>query len=421
MRETTPAAMPPCFERWCSRFDDCFKTKAQTNGFRHYIGGLLGESERKNLTQMTNNAVGVTYNRIHHFLTEAKWSANQINHRRLEIMNKCSQTRIGQRFTLIIDDSGHRKSGNFTEGVGRQYIGEIGKTDNGVVTVTSHLYDGNKSLPLDLEIYRKASDFEEGNKDPEFKKKPQIALELIEKSQARGYRPGIILIDGGYGNNSKFLKELEEKHLKYLGRVAKNRKVLIKNEQGEEVETRLDEIAKALLTESFEQTGLKLTKQKMLWVKTFTAKISSLEGRRTFAIVMNADSFENATDIDYLMTNIEESKVTAQWVVNTYSQRNWVEVFYREVKGWLGFSEYQVRDINSLYRHFMLVFCAYTFILWHKLTGGLQRRWANKSLDTFTEALTAWRTAMSYRFFAWLTQNTDVFAAHKANLGFVWA
>jgi hypothetical protein len=132
-------------------------------------------------------------------------------------------------------------------------------------------------------------------------------------------------------------------------------------------------------------------------------------------------TFENATDIDYLMTNIEESKVTAQWVVNTYSQRNWVEVFYREVKGWLGFSEYQVRDINSLYRHFMLVFCAYTFILWHKLTGGLQRRWANKSLDTFTEALTAWRTAMSYRFFAWLTQNTDVFAAHKANLGFVWA
>ncbi len=421
MRETTPAAMPPCFERWCSRFDDCFKTKAQTNGFRHYIGGLLGESERKNLTQMTNNAVGVTYNRIHHFLTEAKWSANQINHRRLEIMTKCSQTRIGQRFTLIIDDSGHRKSGNFTEGVGRQYIGEIGKTDNGVVTVTSHLYDGKKSVPLDLEIYRKASDFEEGNKDPEFKKKPQIALELIEKSQARGYRPGIILIDGGYGNNSKFLKELEQKKLKYLGRVAKNRKVIIKNEQGEEVETRLDEIAKVFLSDSFERTELNLTKQKILWVRTFIAKISSLEGERTFAIVMNADSFETATDIDYLMTNVEESKVTAQWVVNTYSQRNWVEVFYREVKGWLGFSEYQVRDINSLYRHFILVFCAYTFILWHKLTGGLRRQWAHKSLDTFAEALEAWRTAMSYRFFAWLTQHTDVFAAHKANLGFVWA
>ncbi len=25
-----------------------------------------------------------------------------------------------------------------------------------------------------------------------------------------------------------------------------------------------------------------------------------------------------------------------QWIVDTYSQRNWVEVFYREAKGWLG-------------------------------------------------------------------------------------
>ena len=66
-------------------------------------------------------------------------------------MNKCNQTRVRNDFALIIDDSGHRKSGNFTEGVGRQYIGEIGKTDNGIVIVTTHLYDGVRSLPLDVE------------------------------------------------------------------------------------------------------------------------------------------------------------------------------------------------------------------------------------------------------------------------------
>ena len=69
---------------------------------------------------------------------------------------------------LIIDDSGHRKSGNFTAGVGRQYIGEIGKTDNGVVVVTTHLYDGVKSLPLDIALYQKADSFPKGKKDPEF-------------------------------------------------------------------------------------------------------------------------------------------------------------------------------------------------------------------------------------------------------------
>ena len=108
-------------------------------------------------------------------------------------------------------------------------------------------------------------------------------------------------------------------------------------------------------------------------------------------------------------------------VVKTYSQRNWVEVFYREAKGWLGLKEYQVRDKWSLERHFILVFCAYTFIIWQKLTGGLQRQWANKPLETFTEALSAFRTAMSFRFLGWLTENMNVFASYKKGLAYIWA
>jgi len=198
MKETTPAAMPPCFDRWCKRFDDVFTHQAQKREFRNYIGGLLGESSRKNLYQMASDAVGVTYHRLHHFLTEAPWSALEVNERRLGVMNQCSQTKISRGFTLIVDDSGHRKSGNFTAGVGRQYIGEMGKTDNGVVVVTTHLYDGKKSLPLDIELYQHASSLPEGKKDSSFKKKPELALDLIDRSKNRGYRPSIVLIDAGY-------------------------------------------------------------------------------------------------------------------------------------------------------------------------------------------------------------------------------
>ncbi len=59
---------------------------------------------------MADNAVGVVYNRLHHFLTEAPWSYYQINECRLQVMNQCSQTRISRGFSLILDDSGHRKS-----------------------------------------------------------------------------------------------------------------------------------------------------------------------------------------------------------------------------------------------------------------------------------------------------------------------
>ena len=52
MKETTPAAMPPCFDRWCKKFDENLRTKAQKRDFRNYLAGLLRESERKNLYQM---------------------------------------------------------------------------------------------------------------------------------------------------------------------------------------------------------------------------------------------------------------------------------------------------------------------------------------------------------------------------------
>ena len=135
---------------------------------------------------------------------------------------------------------------------------------------------------------------------------------------------------------------------------------------------------------------------------------------------MNADSFEKATEVDYLITNENGKKVTEEWLVKKYSQRNWIEVFYREIKGWLGLSEYQLRNKTSLMKHFILVFCAYTFIQWQRLTGGLRRRWANKPLNTFKEALEAFRTAVSCRFIKWLNENMNVFVAYKASLGFIW-
>jgi hypothetical protein len=107
-------------------------------------------------------------------------------------------------------------------------------------------------------------------------------------------------------------------------------------------------------------------------------------------------------------------------LIHIYSQRNWVEVFYREAKGWLVFKEYQVGDKRSLLHHFILVFCAYTFILGHQWTGGLRPRWSKKPLNTFTEALKAVRTAISFLFIDWSNLNPDVFPFYQASLGYIW-
>ena len=54
--------------------------KAQKREFRYYLGGLLGESERKNLFQIAENAIGVNYHQLHYLLlTKPVWALFGLN------------------------------------------------------------------------------------------------------------------------------------------------------------------------------------------------------------------------------------------------------------------------------------------------------------------------------------------------------
>ena len=186
-------------------------------------------------------------------------------------------------------------------------------------------------MPLDVSLYQHASSLPQGKAAPEFIKKPDRALKLVDKCLERGERPGVVLIDAGYGNNSRFLQELETRKLRYIGGLAKNRKILVQLEHGlERKEIRLDELAKSLNSEAFTAIQLKLEKPRTVWVATIEVELSTMSESKTVAIVMNAATLSAATEVDYLITNASTEKATGEWIVTTYSQRNWVEVFYRE-------------------------------------------------------------------------------------------
>ena len=131
-----------------------------------------------------------------------------------------------------------------------------------IVTVTTHYYDGKKSFPIEIKLYQHSSSLAKGKDDELFKKKPDIGIELIDRSLSGGLSPRIVLIDGGYGKNTTFLKRLEERELKYLGKIAKNRKVIVKLKSLDERKIRIDELVKSLPLERFEPVLLSLEKQK---------------------------------------------------------------------------------------------------------------------------------------------------------------
>jgi hypothetical protein len=106
--------------------------------------------------------------------------------------------------------------------------------------------------------------------------------------------------------------------------------VIIEIQANKREEIRLDDLAESLHMEAFTPIQLNLDKPKTVWVAPVEVELSQLEGTRTIAIVMNACSFQQASDLDYFITNVDGSTATAESIVTTYSQRNWIEGFYRE-------------------------------------------------------------------------------------------
>jgi hypothetical protein len=103
------------------------------------------------------------------------------------------------------------------------------------------------------------------------------------------------------------LLELEKRKLKYLGGLAKNRKVIIEIGTSQREEIRLDKLAESCPVEDFTPVQLNLDKPKTVWVAPVEVELSQLEGTRTIAIVMNASTFDQASDVDYFITNVDSA------------------------------------------------------------------------------------------------------------------
>src|SRR5919202_5225351 len=160
----TPAPGP--LEGYAARFDDLFGARAQREGFRRYLEGLLLPAERnKTLTALANTEPVVGAQRkeaqsLQWFLSESGWEPEQVNRRRVELMLKDPKSAPSADGVLVIDEHGERKWGKHTAHVGRQWLANIGKTDSGVVSVTSLLADEKLYWPVDLEPYTPAHHFE---------------------------------------------------------------------------------------------------------------------------------------------------------------------------------------------------------------------------------------------------------------------
>src|SRR5205823_4330891 len=103
--------------------------------------------------------------RLQFFLSESTWDPEAINTRRLALLLSDPATVPHAEGVLVIDDTGDRKAGTHTDHVARQWLGSIGKVDNGSVTVSSLWADERVYYPLHVRPYTPAPRLPLGKKD----------------------------------------------------------------------------------------------------------------------------------------------------------------------------------------------------------------------------------------------------------------
>ncbi|HUY99933.1 MAG TPA: transposase [Thermomicrobiaceae bacterium] len=150
----------------------------QRRAFRAYLQGLLLPRERnKTLTGLagTEPVLGAQAGpaqRLQLFLSESVWDAQAVNTRRLELLCADPATRPHDGGVLILDETGDRKDGTHTDHVAHQYLGAVGRIDNGIVSVTSLWADDDVYHPLHGVPYIPARRLSQGKADPAFRTRP---------------------------------------------------------------------------------------------------------------------------------------------------------------------------------------------------------------------------------------------------------
>src|ERR671913_391104 len=217
----SPAPGP--LEDYAQSFDDLLGARAQRHSFRRYLEGLLLPAERnKTLTALANTEPVVGAQRreaqsLQWFLSESRWDPEEVNERRLELLLlEEPTTAANDEGVLVIDEHGDRKWGKHTAHVGKQWLGNIGKTENGVVSVSSLWADERVYYPLAVEPYTPKHHFEGGTSDPRFRTKLKIASQLVERSVQTGVPFRAVVADSFYGEDEDFKQVLSSLGVGYV-------------------------------------------------------------------------------------------------------------------------------------------------------------------------------------------------------------
>jgi len=217
------AALGPAFAAYLQPFLFCCAYTQTFALLGVYCRGLLSTLKRKTCEPVALYA-GVAVRTLQEFLRDHVWSFDQV--RTLLQQQVATTLRDGPADDLgtvgLVDETGTRKHGTKTPGVQRQWCGELGKTENCIVTVHLGVARGRYKTLIDADLFLPQSWDADRDRCKEagipdgLRSRPKwrIALEQIDRARGNGVTLDWLTFDEGYGDKPGFLEGLGGRRLR---------------------------------------------------------------------------------------------------------------------------------------------------------------------------------------------------------------
>jgi SRSO17 transposase len=318
---------------------------------------MLADIKRKSLPAIARVAGLEQEQSLHHFLTVSPWQVEQLREQRLKLI---LQVLEGREIILIIDETGDRQKGDDTDYVKRQYIGNLGKIENGIVAVTAYGVIDGMTLPLAFEVYKPKQRLQAGDR---YLSKPEIAAQIIRELQALGFKFKLVLADSLYRESgSNFIDVLYELKLPFVVAIRSNHAVWLPKEQ----RVRCNRWREFKRIFSDGTTQLRYIREIIFGKRRAT---------QFWEITTNPKTLpKNSTW--YVMTHVSEIKY--HQVGNLYGLRNWVEYGLKQSKSELGWADFRVTDYAQIQKWWEVVMSAYLLVSLHSASLNPRPRFSGR-------------------------------------------
>ena len=211
------------FQDFHDYFGSAFGRKQSRELSRHYLQGLLVQSEERRNAENLSEMVGASPRSLQRFLTESPWDDDVVIGRLQEYLGSRLEDPQG---VWVLDGSDFPKQGVKSVGVARQYCGTLGKIANCQAGVfLAHVGPRGRAL-VDKRLYLPkewTSDVERcapagvPAERREYRSKTELALEMVERAQARGHlRAQWVAGDSAFGMSTPLREGLAAVGIRYV-------------------------------------------------------------------------------------------------------------------------------------------------------------------------------------------------------------